>query len=160
MLLKIVVKKLNNNYKMILRKNFIKITILLMPFIFINCENVGNCNNTNPIFDKYNPDSDEYKKELIKKLRLLGIENATYYITGCGHNKEYDTEYLSVRVEGKELCAYADINIYKKDKHITSIFETEAFGYRGSEIEGLKLEISKDSTRPEFIYHGMKRIID
>ena len=145
---------------MSLKKLFYKASILLIPFILISCENVGHCNNTNPIFEKFNPDSKEYKNELIQKLKTLKAKNITYYITGCGHNKEENIEYLAIRIESKDLCAYANINVYKKDQQISSIFETEAFGYRGSEIEGLKLEIIQDSIKPEFIYRGMERIID
>ena len=39
------------------------------------------CKNTNPVFDKYSPDSDEYKSELIKQLEVVDKTKLTYWFS-------------------------------------------------------------------------------
>ena len=150
-------------------KKLLKTTIILITLVFTSCENVGHCKNTNPIFEQFDSNSKEYKSELIKRLKSIGVKNVKFIITGCGNQEENPEvskhepqckDALYVRLEGDSLCAYATLLIYKSDSHIFEIFETESFGFRGSEIKGLKLEIISDSINPKFIYRGMEGIRD
>ena len=150
-------------------KKLVETFVVLLIFIFTSCENVGHCENQNPIFQQFEPNSKEYKNELIQKLESIGVNNVKFIITGCGNQEEFAEvsrrepkckDALYVRLEGNSLCAFATLLINKRDRHILDIFETESFGYRGAEIKGLRLEIINDSINPKLIYHGMDGIRD
>lgn len=62
----------------------VKIKILLPLFclaLLLSACDRPVCKNINPVFDKYSPDSDEYKSELIKQLEVVDKTKLTYWFS-------------------------------------------------------------------------------
>lgn len=125
------------------------------------CLAVGSCNmpecrNTNPIFDNFAPDTQEYKNELAKQIKDIGIENLSYWHDK--YVKKDDAEYIVVYIQGQNLCAKGEIQV--DDWKKISGLRKDISGYSGAELEGLDFEIIQNSTETNFLFKDVDRIID
>lgn len=130
--------------------------LLLAIFIFGNSCIRSDCKNSNPVFYKFTPATKEYKNELAKQMLRIGTENLSYRVDK--YLKKGDKEFIVIHIQGGELCAKGEIQVYDWGK-IGGI-RRERNGYRGAELKGLKIEIEQDSTGTNFIYKNIDRIID
>lgn len=117
----------------------------------------ANCKNTNPVFDSNSINSKAYKKELMKEVERVGIENLFYWFSS--YSKQNEHEYITVYVQGDNLCAQA-LLLVKDWKNIEGIKRTQGKSYRGSELKGLIFDIVTQGDSITFIYKDLKRIID
>ena len=115
------------------------------------------CKNTNPIFDKYQPVSKEYKLELIKQLSIVDKSKLTYWFKEYTGNE--NKEQLHFHIQSKELCAVLvlDMEQWNKLEHFRKV---KGGGYRGAEFVDLQFDIEQDSLNPKFVYRNLSRIID
>lgn len=137
---------------MSISKSFIisSITILL-----ISCDR-PQCKNTNPIFDKFTPDTKEYKDELVKQLNLIGAKNLTYWVA----DYDFDKNYLLVNIQGNGLCAKGSVLV--KDWTKISRIQKKGFGPNriGAELTGFEMDIIQDSTSTTFVFKNYDSLID
>jgi hypothetical protein len=129
----------------------------LLLMTFAGCDRPA-CKNTNPVFDRYSPQSQEYKAELAKRLETAGTQGLTYWFrdfTGPeGH------EELLFNVQGDRLCAVLVLRVEQWDK-LAELRKTKGTSYRGAEFKGLEFETLRDTTgNVTFIFRDYKQIID
>ena len=140
----------------IARKNVKCSTILLLVVGFFSCDR-PICKNTNPIFDDYQPNSKEYKQELIKQLSIVNKSKLTYWF------KEYieyeNEEQLHFYIQSKELCAILVLYVEQKD-NLEQLRKNKGLGYRGLQFIKLQFEIRQDTLNPKFVYKKHSIIVD
>ena len=138
----------------------IKTTRSLAAFCFslilISCDR-PECINTNPVFDKYTPETKEYKDELVKQLNNVDQSDVRYWFEK--YVKDGEREMIYVFIQGKGLCAKGVITV-KQWGRISGIRRSKGMGYRGAELQGLKLDIVQDSVTTELFYRSAMDIID
>jgi len=124
--------------------------------IILSC-NRPVCKNINPIFDKYKPNTEEYKAELAKQLEFVDRSKLSYwfweYIDSTGQ------ELLYFKITGDKLCAIIVLNVDKWNK-LEELRQKKGVTFRGAEFIDLKFDIKQDSLKTEFIYRDFDRIID
>jgi hypothetical protein len=121
----------------------------------ISC-NVPQCRNTNPVFENSSPDSEEYKAELAKQMRTIGTKNLSF--RHVKYLKKQGAEYILVNITGEGVCALAEVQVTNWEK--ISGLRKEVSGYSGAELQGLDIELAKDSTGMNFVFKNIDGIID
>ena len=116
------------------------------------------CNNTNTVFDKYSPDTKEYKDELVKQLAKVDKSNLTYWMDT--YQEDNNSKYIHAHIQGDGLCAKIVLVVNASDKGIEGILRTKGLGYSGAELEDLKFDIKQDSTSTEFVFQEISGIVD
>ena len=137
--------------------NLIKILTTFCLFIFVASCDRPECKNTNPVFDKYSPETKEYKDELIKQLKLIDNSKLTYWFDK--YQKDNEHEYIYINIQGDGLCAKSMVTVKQWDK-LAGIQKTEGKGYSGAKLKNFKFEIYQDSTKTELVYKSVDAIID
>ena len=137
-------------------KNAKWIAFLLLVSGFFSCGSAV-CENTNPVFDNYEPVSKEYQLELIKQLSIVDKSKLTYWFKEYTGNE--NKEQLHFHIQSKELCAVLvlDMERWNKLEHFRKV---KGGGYRGAEFVHLQFDIEQDSLNPKFVYRNLSRIID
>ena len=132
------------------------IMILFVILAAVSC-NSSNCENKNSIFDKYDINSNEYKKELISEIEKLGAQNLTYKFDS--YVEKNGKEFIIVNIQNKHICAKGIIRIDNWNK-LEGIKRTEGKGYVGAKLKGLTFKIEEKSNKYELVLTDIKRIID
>lgn len=108
----------------------------------------------NPIFNKYEMHSFEYKSELIKQLERVGPSKLKY--TFDSYFQENNQDYIVVKMSCKSFEANGILLV--NDWHnIESLQNTKGIGYKGARLKGLTFDISNNN---ELVYKNVKQIID
>ncbi|MFA6335015.1 MAG: hypothetical protein WCX48_05580 [Bacteroidales bacterium] len=115
------------------------------------------CKNTNPVFDKYSPDSEEYKSELVQQLGIVDKTKLSYWFSE--YVESAGKELLYFRIQGDGLCAKIVLNVDQWNK-LDELRQKKGETFRGAEFVNLKFEIVQDSLKTEFKYINFDRIID
>ena len=132
------------------------IFILFVILTVVSCDR-PICSNKNPVFDKYDINSFEYKTELLKQIEKIGQKNLSYRFES--YIKENEKEYIIVNIQNHSLCAKGKIMV--KDWHkIEGIKRTSGQSYVGVKLKGLTFDIEKESNNIELIYKDITRIVD
>jgi hypothetical protein len=116
------------------------------------------CKNSDPIFDKYLPDSKAYNDELLRRMRSVDESRLSYWVDG--YSESAKTKSLRVKVRGKNLCALMILQITASQKGIEGIVKNRGGGYSDAELTGLEYGIALDGDTPKFIFRKAGRIID
>ena len=132
-------------------------TFFYVMFFITSCDR-PTCENTNPIFNKYSPDTKEYKDELVKQLNKVDKSKLTYWMDT--YQEINDSRYISVYTQGDSLCAKIILKIDSSENGIERILEKKGMSYCGAELEDLKFDIKKDSISTEFVFQEISGIID
>jgi len=141
-----------------MEKYLIKIITAFSILIFIVSCDRTECINTNVIFDKFTPETKEYKDELLKKIAKVDKTKLTYWMKSYQEND--NSKSINVNIQGDSLCAVIALKISSSKKGIEEILENKGKGYIGAELENLKFEIVKDSKSTEFIFEEISGIND
>jgi hypothetical protein len=132
----------------------------MFPFlalvVFTSSCDRPECKNTNTTFNKFSPDTKEYKIELARQMQSKETKNLSYWFER--YLIKGDKEFIIIRIKGDELCAIGEIQVNDWGK--ISGMRSQVSGYRGAELKGLKLETKEDSTGTTFIYRDIDRVID
>ncbi|HEY3371154.1 MAG TPA: hypothetical protein VGK10_09920 [Prolixibacteraceae bacterium] len=132
------------------------LTLVIFTALLIACDRPV-CKNTNPLFDKYPPDSREYKAELIKQLERIDQSKLSYWF-----NEYYESngqEQLFFNIQGDGLCAVIVLNVEEWGK-LEELRQKKGQSYRGAKFTKLQFDIRKDTVNPQFIYRDFDKIID
>ena len=133
-------------------------TLLFSIFtIFLMSCNRPKCESKNAIFNTNEVVSNEYKKELVKELKRVGIEKVRYWLKN--YIEEDGNEFISVNIQGEGLCAEGLIKM-NHWKNIEGIKKAKGKSYRGAELRGLTFDIKSSKNNIEFIYKNTAEIID
>ncbi len=125
-------------------------------FAIISCDK-PNCQNKNPIFEKFGFETLEYKNELAKQLSLADNEKISYWFDS--YIKHDNKEYILVEVQDKNLCAKILI-LVENWNNIENIGKTKGKSYRGAELVGLNFDIRHDADTVKFVYSSIDHISD
>lgn len=136
-------------------KKIERIFILILLSLSIAC-NRQNCKNTNPIFEKFSPESSEYKLELDKQIGVIGFENLEYWFDK--YLKRNNKEYIEINVQNDSLCAKAILEV--KDWSKIEGLRKENNGYSGAKLKGLRMRIERVGNKVDFIYEDIDKIED
>lgn len=128
---------------------------ILSTAILFSCQNT-KYNNTNPVFDKYPAESEEYKSELLEVIKANN--NLKYYLDS--YDEMNGNHYLNVSVQGDNTCAKAVIWIRNTDRKLNGIIKNKGMGYSGSELKDLQIGIVPDTKKIQFVYNGFDKVID
>ena len=136
-------------------KTLTTVFISIILFTYIACDR-PNCKNTNPIFDKFSPESSEYKLELSKQIQSVGFENLDYLFDK--YFKINDKEYIVINVHNDSVCAKAIVEVKNWSK--IEGLRKEINGYRGAKLNGLRMRIEHVGNKVDFIYEDIANIED
>jgi hypothetical protein len=116
------------------------------------------CENTNSILNNYAPEAKEYKDELLNQLSQVDKSKLTYWMET--YQKNNNSEYMGVRIQGDGLCAEIVLLIKNSKKGIENIVEHEGMGYMGAELKELKFSINQDSAKTKFVFQEVSNVVD
>lgn len=148
--------KSNDNYNIIKKIIFLRILVLLQ-FVTISCDRPV-CKNTNPTFDKYLPETNEYKSELAKQLKIIDQSKLTFWVDK--YVVQNNSKYLYANIQSDELCAIIVLSIKNSTDGIQGIIEHEGGGYTGAELKNLKFLNYQDKMKTEFIFKSVTGVKD
>ncbi len=138
------------------QKTNLIIFILFVILTVVSCDR-PICSNKNPVFDKYDINSFEYKTELLKQIEKIGQKNLSYRFES--YIKENEKEYIIINIKNNSLCAKGKILVKDWNK-IEEIKRTSGQSYVGAKLKGLTFNIENDSNKIELIYKDITRIVD
>lgn len=132
------------------------LAVVCLVTLFSACDRPV-CKNTNPIFDKFSPDSKEYKAELAKQLATVEKSKLTYWFNA--YTDSNGVEKLLFDIQGDGLCALMVLTVEDWSK-LEELRQKKGASFRGAEFKNLKFEVKQDSLLTEFIYRDYEKIID
>lgn len=130
--------------------------IFVVLILVSSCDR-PECVNTNPVFDQYLPDSEEYKTELVNQLEIVDKSELTYWLQK--YEETNGQEYLYFHIQGDGLCSILVLTMDKWDR-LEPVQQKKGVSYRGAEFTDLKFNIQQDSNGTKFNYQSYDRIID
>jgi hypothetical protein len=122
----------------------------------VSCDR-PECNNSNSIFDTNAPNSEIYKAELAKQLKLIDTSNLRYWLQK--YENDQDVESLYFYVQSDELCAVMHMSM----THWTQLHrlrQKQGVGRRGAEFVNLQYDIVINKDNTQFFYNRFDRMID
>lgn len=135
--------------------NFL-IVIISLTILIIACDRPV-CKNLNPIFDKYSPESREYKTELVKQLETIDKSKLTYWF--YEYVESNGQEFLWFNIQSDEICAIIVLDVEQWGK-LEELRQMKGVTYRGAKFIRLKFDIRQDTSNIKFIYRDFTRISD
>jgi hypothetical protein len=132
------------------------ILILVAAILLTSC-NRPACVNSNPIFEEFNMDSEEYLTELLFQIDKQSKDKLSYWFES--YKKINEKEFIIVKVQNNELCVKTIMRVHDW-KGLEGIGTTQGKGYSGAELKGLKFLVDRDSSHTFLVYNGVDRIID
>jgi hypothetical protein len=135
--------------------NFL-LALVTLATLFIGCDRPV-CKNTNPLFDKYSPDSREYKAELVNQLGIVDKSKLTYWFNAYAESNGQEQVFFNIQGDG--LCAVIVLDVEEWGK-LEKLRQKKGLGYRGAKFTNLKYDIRQDSVKTEFIYRDFDKLID
>jgi hypothetical protein len=133
------------------------ITAFILLIFIVSCDKLVS-KNRNTIFDKYTPETKEYKDEVIKQIEKVGKTKLTYWMESFKEND--NSQSINVNIKGGSLCAVIVLKITSSKKGIEGIIKNKGKGYIGAELKNLKFKIEKDSKSTEFVFEEISEIND
>jgi hypothetical protein len=135
-------------------KTITALLILLSLIISASCD-PPECRNDNPAFDQNPPGSTQYNRELVKQMQLANAKDIRYwYDSSFVHD---GNEYMVIHVQGKNLCAVAEVVV--EDKDVKGELRNGA-GYRGAELKDVHIAARENSGKEILVLKSIGRISD
>ena len=128
---------------------------LILIALQISCDR-PSCQNTNPIFDKFEPQSNEYKYELAAQIRSVGFENLDYWFDR--YLNENGKEFIEIYIQGKSLCAKSVVEVNDWSKIET--LRKKVNGFHGAKLNGFQMRIEQIGKETHFIFEDVENIVD
>jgi len=133
------------------------LTIFGLLILMASCDR-RECVNTNPIFDKFSPDTKEYKDELVKQLAKIDKSKLTYWMDT--YQEGENSQYIHAHIQGDGLCAKIILVINDSKKGIEGLLTNKGKAYGGAELKDLKFNIKQDSSSTELVFQEISGIAD
>lgn len=134
--------------------------LLMLAVCFTLASSCGRkeCANTNPIFDKFSPTSQEYKSELAMQLTSFDNSALRYWL------KEYseinNKQYLIFHVQGDGLCAKMVMAMEHWSDNLKYVKAAKGKSYQGAEFANLTFDVVQDSVQTNFVFKNVDKVID
>ncbi len=127
--------------------------------LFITVAGCGKdaCDNHNPVFEKYGPTDNKYKKALVRYINGIDPEQLSYYIEG--YEKSWDKQFMRVRVAGSDLCAVMILDI-TDSRRLENFIKVGGISYSGAELSGLIYRIDSTDGAYQFHFIDVNKITD
>ncbi len=134
------------------------ISVGVLSFMLCACAfTEPHCENTNPVFRSEPYEADVYKIELARLLRNANAADFKYYLSGF--LRPGTEELLIVNIHGADFCAMAAVHVDDWGK-LADIRRTSGRGYRGAELQGLKINVKEDAGKVTFVYADVEAVVD
>ncbi len=131
------------------------IILICTIILFGGCDR-PKCTNTNPVFEQYAPNSNEYKSELIHQLKLRQPGDVHYWINKY---EEIDRKpFMTIYIQADGLCAEGYLDIKNPNK-LQKYKNVKGISYSGAELRGLQYAIDTINGKITFLFEEGK-IID
>lgn len=134
--------------------------ILMISILFYTSCDRPKCKNSNPVFDMYDPESVEYRKEVGSEIERIGQDKLEYWIyTFKNINSEH---YIKLYVQSDGLCAILFARNISGRAFIKPIKENyeHGFGSSGAKLFDVQLTVDTVDNETNFIIEKIGRIID
>ena len=131
----------------------IKLIALVFCLSLLSCHNI--LSNKEPVFDKFKPESKEYKDKLAEKIQA-NPDDIDYYLND--YHVINNSEYLEFAVEGNDFKAIGFV-LVKDWKKMQLIKKNKANGYCGAEFS-LQLKIVPNPEGAILVYKDLNWFID
>lgn len=125
--------------------------LLLIVVLSYSCDR-PKCKNTNPIFNQFASDTEEYKSELAKQIKRIGLSNMNYWFDKSPDSSE--KELYELFIQSNDLCAKIIVENKTNRKRLG------AGGYSGAELKRVIIKIKHNSAGTNFILENIDKIID
>ena len=119
------------------------------------------CTNTNPVFDRFSPETKAYKAELVKQLNNSNETKTSYWIEQ--YVEAEGRIFMSIYVQGEGLCAKTRLDITDTangGSQIRGYKKIKGGGFSGAELSGLTYSIDSSTGDYNFILTDVAHIID
>lgn len=135
------------------------VIVVTVIWLFSIC-NRPDCINSNPIFDRYEPESNEYRNELKNVIEQIGQDKLKFWIFSLKNIE--GVHYLKLYIQSDDLCA---IMFAKNISGMATIIKTKknfehGLGYRGARLVDVKLNIDTTGNETNFVIEKIGRILD
>ncbi len=130
---------------------------LLFLSLVLSAFTEPHCENTNAVFRVETYESDAYRAELARLLKLDNANNFKYYLSG--YLRPGDEEFLIVNIHGTDFCAKVAVHV-DDWKKLADIRRTSARGYRGAELQGFKIAVKEHGGKIEFVYENVDAVVE
>jgi hypothetical protein len=129
--------------------------LIILLLAISSCDR-PECKNTNPILDRFAPDSRQYQDEVAAQIRKAGAQHIRYWFDR--YEKKGANEYIIVFAQANSLCAkaYVRVNSWEGIEGLRG----PAKGYSGAELGGLRLAFRDGDSQSKLVFNGLDRIID
>jgi hypothetical protein len=133
--------------------------IIASAFLVISCD-MPQCKNTNPVLEKYSPESNEYKKKLaILLLDVLksGNNDLRY---GIDHYEEKNGKrFLYISIQGSKLCAKGEFEV-NYSGNLKRFCDSKFLGRYGAEVLGISYITKVENGQIIFVLNDIGPMID
>jgi hypothetical protein len=131
------------------------VLLILLPLLMSASCDRPECRNDNPVFDQNLPGSTEYNRELVKQMQLTDAKDIRYWYDSSSVRN--GNEYMVIHVQGKNLCAVAEVLV--ENKEMRNGLTNDA-GYRGAALKEVLIAPREDSGKEVLVLKGIGRIVD
>ena len=145
-----------NNYK----DNFYAVitpAILFAILLSATCCNFTSSENTDPVLNRFEPESKEYQNALAKQVQAEGMSNISYSFQN--YYQKNGQDFIVVSMKAPHLRAQAEM-LVQEWGNMKGVHAAAGGGYRGAGLRGLRYDIIQDTAGAKFIYKGVDKVID
>lgn len=136
-----------------------QILILLLLLISVSCNRPNcNCTNTNPVFERHPPASNEYKQAILDQLRYIDGSSLIYRVDK--YEELGSKGYLLVDVQSDDLCVMMILDVTKDSKGVGGIVKNKGKGYKGAELSDVAFAPVMNGKDIRFELISVGKIID
>lgn len=121
-----------------------------LTYCLTSCDR-PTCENTNPVFNQYEPGDVAYQEELID---IMQGHELRYWLKA--YEKEANTEYLWLYVQNEDICALAKMRV-GEGEGIEGLLAAQGVSYRGAELVGVEYEVYDQK---ELVFNRLDHILD
>ena len=129
---------------------------IFVVVLFAACNN-QRCTNINPVFEKYQPDDEEYRAELARVIALANKDSLTAWIDS--YNEKHGREYMYVNMVGRGICAIAVMDI-TNNPELEPYRRVKGRAYAGAYLPHLKYHIERAGNSYHIVLDKVGTIID
>ena len=133
-----------------------KIIHLFLIILSISCGR-PECKNTNSVFDKFTPDTKEYKTELLKQIEAADAGQLRYWFIRNFEKNEKD--YIEINIQSGNICAKAEVRVDEWG-NMTAIKKKKGVSYSGAELKGFEMMMVQDSSTTNLVFVDVDKISD
>ena len=122
--------------------------------MLISCHDF-KCLDTNEIFQNNPPESDLYKRELVKQLNHYSNSEIFYFTDKVINIDSFQLLYISIKSDS--LCATGILQVRNSNQLLENLLKAKGVSYEGSQLKNLKYVIDSENN---LIFKSVDAIVD